>query len=417
MFRNLLIFIAALVMAFGQPVFVLAETTAELESEISQKQAQILELEKQIAQYKETLKSTQTQSATLKNAVAKMEAQIKKLETEIRLTQTKISQTTLKIQSLDSDITTQNVELEKQKNNLAQTILLLNEYDQTGPLELILGNGNFSDILNQAQYITNLQGGLQQKLVAIKELKSQLEGQKAQSEAQKAALQNLQTQLRGQTLVLDNERDEQKSLLTTSKNQEKIYQATLTTLQKQQAQVENDIFLAEEKLRQKINANSIPGAKTGILARPVSGTMTQTYGCIVSYFARISYPACNEGKGNGGFHNGIDLDLDTGDSVYAALDGTVSGVANMGKYAYGKWITIKHDNGLTTLYAHLSVQSVSVGQRVKTGDLIGYGGSTGYSTGSHLHFSVYATNTFSIGSNRYGYPTPLGGPLSPLSYL
>lgn len=404
-------------MAFGQPVFVLAETTAELESEISQKQAQILELEKQIAQYKETLKSTQTQSATLKNAVAKMEAQIKKLETEIRLTQTKISQTTLKIQSLDSDITTQNVELEKQKNNLAQTILLLNEYDQTGPLELILGNGNFSDILNQAQYITNLQGGLQQKLVAIKELKSQLEGQKAQSEAQKAALQNLQTQLRGQTLVLDNERDEQKSLLTTSKNQEKIYQATLTTLQKQQAQVENDIFLAEEKLRQKINANSIPGAKTGILARPVSGTMTQTYGCIVSYFARISYPACNEGKGNGGFHNGIDLDLDTGDSVYAALDGTVSGVANMGKYAYGKWITIKHDNGLTTLYAHLSVQSVSVGQRVKTGDLIGYGGSTGYSTGSHLHFSVYATNTFSIGSNRYGYPTPLGGPLSPLSYL
>ena len=89
----------------------------------------------------------------------------------------------------------------------------------------------------------------------------------------------------------------------------------------------------------------------------------------------------------------------------------------MAKYAYGKWITIKHDNGLTTLYGHLSAQSVSVGQKVQTGNVIGYGGSTGYSTGSHLHFTVYATNTFHVEPNRYGYPTPLGGPLSPLLYL
>lgn len=414
--RNLLIFFMAIIMAFGQPIFVIADTTSDLQNEINQKQTQIQELERQIAQYQATLKSTQNQSATLKNAIAKMEAQIKKLEAEIRLTQTKISQTNLKIQGLASDITSQNLELEKQKNNLSLTIQALNEYDQTGPLELIMGNGNFSDILNQAQYITNLQAGLQEKLTSIKEIKARLEEQKAQSEAQKAALQSLQTQLRGQTSVLDNQRDEQKDLLTTSKNQERIYQATLTTLQKQQAQVERDIFLAEEKLRLLINQSSITGGK-GALLWPVNNTMTQTYGCIVSSFARNSYPACNEGKGNGGFHNGIDIDLETGDAVRAVRDGTVSGVANMGKYAYGKWITIKHDNGLTTLYGHLSAQSVTVGQKVKTGDIIGYGGSTGYSTGSHLHFTVYATNTFSIGANRYGYSTPLGGPLNPLSYL
>lgn len=416
MLRNPLIFIVIFTLLLGRPFSVYADLQSDLQNEINQKQSQIQELEKQIAQYKDMVKNSQTQSNTLKNAIAKMEAQIKKLEAEVRLTQTKISQTGLKIQGLANDISTQNVELEKQKGNLSQTIRALNEYDQTGPLELILGSASFSEMLNQAQYVDNLQQGLQQKLEAIKELKGQLEEQKTQSEAQKAALETLRNQLRGQTQVLDAERNDQRDLLTTSKNQEKVYQTTLTTLQKQQKQIENEIFLAEQKLIQAINQNSITGGK-GTFLRPIDGTITQNYGCIVSSFARNSYPACNEGKGNGGFHNGLDIDLETGDPVRAARDGTISGVANMARYAYGKWITIKHDNGLTTLYAHLSVQSVSVGQKVKAGDIIGYGGSTGYSTGSHLHFTVYATNTFKIEPNRYGYPTPLGGPLNPLLYL
>lgn len=410
--------LAVIVNLLFYPILASADLQSDLQSEINQKQSQIQELEKQIAQYKDMVRNSQNQSNTLKNAIAKMEAQIKKLEAEVRLTQTKISQTSLKIQGLASEITTQSVEIEKQKINLIQTIQAIDAYDQTGPIELILGSGNFSDLLAQAQYVNNLQSGIQEKLADIKKLKGELENQKAASEAQKAALETLRSQLRGQTLVLDNQRDEQKDLLATSKNQEKTYQATLTTLQKQQQQVERDIFLAEEKLRAAINQNSITGGK-GAFIWPVgdSGNLTQTYGCIVSSFARNSYPACNEGRGNGGFHNGIDIDLETGDAVRAARDGTVSGVANMGRYAYGKWISIKHDNGLTTLYGHLSVQSVSVGQKVKAGDIIGYGGSTGYSTGSHLHFTVYATNTFSIGSNRYGYSTPLGGPVSPLLYL
>ncbi len=412
-----LVSLAVIINLLFYPIFVSADLQSDLQNEINQKQTQIQELEKQIAQYKSMVKSTQSQGTTLKNAIAKMEAQIKKLETEIRLTQTKISQTSLKIQGLDSDITTQNIELEKQKNNLTQTIQAINEYDQTGPMELILGSGSFSDLLNQAQYVSDLQKGIQEKLLSIKELKNQLEEQKTQSESQKTALENLKKQLSGQTQVLDAQRDDQKDLLTTSKNQEKVYQATLSTLQKQREQVERDIYLAEEKLRQAINLSSIPGAKKGILAWPLQNTMTQAYGCIVSAFARNSYPACNEGKGNGGFHNGIDIDADTGDPVAAALEGTISGVGNMSRYAYGKWITIKHANGLTTLYGHLSVQKVSVGQKVKTGDIIGYAGSTGYSTGSHLHFSVYATNTFHVEPNRYGYPTPLGGPLNPLLYL
>ncbi|KKT25368.1 MAG: Peptidase M23 [Parcubacteria group bacterium GW2011_GWA2_43_9b] len=414
-YRSITIF--AIIVSLLAPAISRADLRSDLQNEINQKQSQIQALEKQIAQYKDMVRNSQNQSNTLKNAIAQMEAQIKKLEAQVRLTQTKISQTSLKIQGLSGDISTQNIELEKQRNNLSQTIQAINEYDQTGPLELVFGSGNFSDMLSQAQYVNNLQTGLQQKLDAIKEFKAQLETQKIESENQKTLLENFKKQLSGQTLVLDSQRDDQKDLLATTKNQEKIYQSTLTTLQKQRDQVERDIYLAEEKLRRAINPNSIPNAQKGILAWPIKNTLVQIYGCITTSFARNSYPACNEGKGNGGFHNGLDIDLETGDPVAAALDGTISGVGNMARYAYGKWITIKHDNGLTTLYAHLSVQSVNVGQKVKTDDIIGYGGSTGYSTGSHLHFTVYATNTFHVEPNRYGYPTPLGGPLNPLLYL
>jgi len=418
--RNPLKLIVLLAAVFYMLFFCLSDTKAaltdDLQNEINQKQSQIQELEKQIAQYNSMLSSTKNQSATLKNEVARMTAQIKKLEAEVRLTQTKISEASLKIQGLSSDITTQNVELEKQKNNLGQILRQINEYDQTDPIEIILSNTNFSDILSQAQYISNLQNGVQEKLTSVKELKAQLEGQKTESEAQKAALEGLKKELYGKTLVLDNEKDQQQDLLNTSKNQEKQYQSTLTTLQKQQQQIENEIFVAEEKLRLAINQNSISGGK-GAFMWPINPhPLTQGYGCIVSSFARKSYPACNEGKGNGGFHNGLDIDGDTGDPIRAVRDGTVSGVANLGKYSYGKWISISHNNGLTSLYGHLSAQLVSKGQTVKAGDIIGYMGSTGYSTGSHLHFTAYATNTFSVQQKWYG-PVPLGGPVNPLSYL
>ncbi|MEK7161021.1 MAG: peptidoglycan DD-metalloendopeptidase family protein, partial [Patescibacteria group bacterium] len=324
---------------------------------------------------------------------------------------------TLKIQSLDSDIVNQNLAIEKQKNNLAQTLRLINDLDEISPFDLLMAQGDFSDFLNQIQYASNLQNGIQQKLTAIRALKAQLETQKTESETQKTALENLKNQLRGKSVALDNQKDEQQDLLQTTKNQEKQYQATLTTLQKQREQIEDEIFVAEQKLRLAINQNSITAGQ-GALMWPIgkSSDLTQNYGCIVSSFARKSYPACNEGKGNGGFHNGLDIDGNLGDVVRAGRDGTVSGVGNLGKYSYGRWITITHNNGLTTLYGHLSSQIATNGQKVQAGDIIGYMGSTGYSTGSHLHFSVYATNTFSIQQKWYG-PVPLGGSLNPLLYL
>ena len=87
------------------------------------------------------------------------------------------------------------------------------------------------------------------------------------------------------------------------------------------------------------------------------------------------------------WHYGMDLDLETGDSVKSAFDGVVR-ISAWDGGGYGNYILVRHYNGLETIYGHLSKALVSVGTFVKAGQLIGYGGSTGRSTGSHLHFEV-----------------------------
>ncbi|UYZ65188.1 M23 family metallopeptidase [Hymenobacter weizhouensis] len=87
------------------------------------------------------------------------------------------------------------------------------------------------------------------------------------------------------------------------------------------------------------------------------------------------------------WHYGVDLDLNTGDSVKAAFDGVVR-ITKWDGSGYGNYILVRHYNGIETLYGHLQKSLVTPGTFVKAGQLIGYGGSTGRSTGSHLHFEV-----------------------------
>ena len=96
----------------------------------------------------------------------------------------------------------------------------------------------------------------------------------------------------------------------------------------------------------------------------------------------------------GRWHQGSDLNLDTGDPIYTTFDGVVRISALDGR-GYGRFVVVRHHNGLETLYGHMSKQLVESGDQIKAGDLIGLGGSTGRSTGPHLHFEVrYEGNPF-----------------------
>ena len=97
----------------------------------------------------------------------------------------------------------------------------------------------------------------------------------------------------------------------------------------------------------------------------------------------------NFGRRWGKQHKGLDIKVYVGDTIRSAFSGMVRIVKNEGaRKGYGKYIVIRHDNGLETIYGHLSKQLVRENQRVKAGDVIGLGGNTGFSTGSHLHFET-----------------------------
>ncbi len=86
-------------------------------------------------------------------------------------------------------------------------------------------------------------------------------------------------------------------------------------------------------------------------------------------------------------HNGLDIKVQTGDTIYAAFDGKVR-ITNYQRRGYGHYVVVRHNNGIETLYAHLSKKLVDLNQNVKAGDPIGLGGNTGRSSGSHLHFET-----------------------------
>ncbi|MFA5290953.1 MAG: M23 family metallopeptidase, partial [Candidatus Paceibacterota bacterium] len=152
-------------------------------------------------------------------------------------------------------------------------------------------------------------------------------------------------------------------------------------------------------------------------------TLTQGFGN--TDFAQ-SHQAVYNGKG----HNGIDLAASIGSQVYSAEDGQVAGIGDTDKTclgaSFGKWVLIKHNNGLSTLYAHLSSIKVGSGQSVKRGEVIALSGNTGYSTGPHLHFSLYASGGVKVSSLKSQvagcgtYTLPIASYnayLNPLNYL
>jgi murein DD-endopeptidase MepM/ murein hydrolase activator NlpD len=114
------------------------------------------------------------------------------------------------------------------------------------------------------------------------------------------------------------------------------------------------------------------------------------------------------------WHHGVDLDLNTGDPVYASFDGVVR-IKRYERGGYGNFVVLRHSNGLETLYAHLSKQILQVGDTVSAGQLIGLGGSTGRSTGPHLHYEV-RYNGYAF-DPKYIYDFEQGTIISNIFYL
>ena len=196
-----------------------------------------------------------------------------------------------------------------------------------------------------------------------------------------------------------NSRDEAEEIITKIKeeNTEEEIQIGMQEIftkdieeSKQAVELAKATTAAEEQLalkvaeQQKIKESTFEGVYFSV--RPVSGTITSRYGQVESIRDHA--------------HSGLDIAAPNGTPIKAAADGTVSHAGTMG--GYGNLVIITHENGVQTYYGHCSKIYVKVGTKVTAGDTIAAVGSTGYSTGNHLHFEIRKNGT-TINPQKYLY--------------
>jgi murein DD-endopeptidase MepM/ murein hydrolase activator NlpD len=398
------------------PHTVHSQSVADLQAQIDANNSQIDAINKEIAQYQAQLTTTTAQKNTLQNKIKALDLQRKKLESSITVTQKQISTTQLQIAQLADGIATKQGQIETDRNGLAESIRRLYQAEQIPLAVTVLSSDNIAQAWQDTDNMASLQRSVSGGIEKLSEESQSLTETKQTAEDKKASLLKQQQTLATQQGSLNATRSAQATLLTQTKSQEATYQSILAQKKAQEQSFEATLKDLQSKLKSADNS-TIPVAGS-VLSWPLTNVR------ITQYFGDTAFSRTAAYKGNG--HNGIDLGAAIGTPVLSALDGVVWDT-NLGvapNCQYGKWVLIKHADGLSTLYAHLSSIKVSAGQSVSTGDVLGYSGETGYATGPHLHFGVYNTSSISfINYKCNSGPTvrvpvsPFNGYLNPILYL
>jgi murein DD-endopeptidase MepM/ murein hydrolase activator NlpD len=392
-----------------------AASVEELRDLISGREREIQEVEKEIQEYQAQIDLKVTEAKTLKNEIKRLDTLIAKVSAELRLTNKKINTSTLMIKKLLLEISEKKVEITAKKLFLAETFRAINEEGSESLVEILLKNTKFSEFFGSIRHLENLEISLNEEVVLLKTLKAELELKEEEEIETREGLENLASELKDRKALEELAKNSKNQLLVTTKNREAEYQKILREREKKRAEILEEIRRVEDELRLLIDPLSLPQPRPGVLAWPVAVPLvTQGFG--KTAFARSNSDVYGELG-----HNGIDLRAPIGSQVLAAEGGMVKGVGNTDNIcpggSYGQWILIEHPNRLATLYAHLSLIRVSSGQEIKRGQLVGYSGDTGYTTGPHVHFTVYDSRTVEIKRSRVCGLLPYGGYLDPLIYL
>jgi murein DD-endopeptidase MepM/ murein hydrolase activator NlpD len=381
------IFILSLIALFSANVF--ADTSLsvdQLKQQIDDRNNQIQQLEAEINQFNGQLDVVNSQSKTLQSTLKTLDLTQKKISADLSLTDQKIGKTQLTITQISDQINATQNNIDINKKSLYSLIRAMSDNDDKSVLETILAGKNIGDIWTDIDSLATIQNEIKTKSDELQTLNADLKSKQIASQNQQKQLTTLKQDLSGKNQAVLQTKQEKATLLLQTKNQETAFQNLINAKKAQEAQFESDIYNFESQLNIAVNPNSYPAAQHGILSWPLDNVfITQLFGKTVG--ADRLYAS--------GSHNGVDFRASIGTRVKAVLSGTVVGTGNTdiypGCYSFGKWVMIKHNNGLSTIYGHLSVISVSQGQSLATGDLIGFSGNTGYTTGPHLHISVYAT--------------------------
>lgn len=384
-----LILITAMLIGMGGEV----RATTYTNESIQAKQSELAGAKEQVKDLKSGLTDVQRIKDELESTKSDLNAYITQLDAQLTDITMKIDEYNRLIESKEAEIEQSRLDLEEaervqqdQYESMKKRIKFMYESGDNMYLDMLFGAGNFSDMISKADYIEMLSAYDRRKLNEYIETTEYVNACKEQFEAEKevldAAKEAVETEQANVNELMDAKEQEVNSVsaeISDKEAQIKEYEEYINEMN------------AEIKALEKAIAEEIAALEEAN-RRQYNGGMFQwpcpAYTRISDDYGNRIHPILGVEK----FHNGIDLAAPYGSSILAAYDGDV--VAADYSSSMGNYVMISHGSGIYTIYMHASALYVSKGQSVSKGQTIAAVGSTGRSTGNHLHFSVRANGSY-----------------------
>lgn len=393
-----------------EPVTLPQTNNTDIQREIDSEQEQNkLDAEKKVDALKENLKKSEDNKTVIKQQISEIskyiddtEKTITDIQNKINETQSKITSTENNISSLtkslgetQKDIVIKTAELNEQKKKLGETISFMYQNRDFGFFQFFFQTENLQDLINAHEFINIIADENEKIYKAIKKQEKTLKTQQKKLESNKKKVEEEKNALLTLKKQQELQKAQQDSILNTHIEHETEMSNKLIEEENQSKQIMAEINKVLEEAKPNIGTENIPLNTNQVLISPMkAGTYT-----ISSVFGYRVHPVLGRTLA----HNGIDMAAPLGTPIYSAGTGTVlfSGPAS----GFGNWIVIQHDNGLFSIYGHMSSETLYVkqGQRVQQGQLISAVGNQGRSTGPHLHLSI--ANAYN--GSSFSYVDPL----------
>ena len=351
-----------------------AKTAAELEEE-QRKAAQIAALEQKKKEQQEKLKELEKQIAEAKAKKEDVMVTKNLLDQRNQLLLEQIDDTQNQIDDAAAQIARYELLEQEQYELFCQQVRSEEERGSLSYLSVLFKATSMVDLLNRMEFVNEVAEYNKTLIAAMKETRENIKAEKTEMEAKEAQLGEQQGELQGK---LDETTKLMNEYAADQRELERLYAAE---------EAAGKAIVAEIN-RLMAESDVVPSAEGFIWPVTTSKMISSPQGNRVS-------PGNGIGSSN---HKGVDIcNVSYSSKIYATKSGKVL-IASMpysdkdgGKSGYGNYVVIDHGGGMSTLYAHMSIVKVSVGQYVSQGDVIGVTGNTGASTGPHLHYEVHST--------------------------
>lgn len=402
---------------------IFAEDTAEqLQQKINERTELIKKLDEEIKTYADLADKSSKEAQTLNNYIKTLDNQVKATSLDIKKSQSSIDKTNLEITKLSTAIVGNEEKIARLRSGMEESIVNQYKLDDVSIIENFLVEKNILASVKEIEILKNIQDSIQSAVNEIFQVKQGLEVDKTEEQVKKGDLEKEKELLKTKQTSLSIVKNTQAKELEITKNQESNFKKILAERKNQKEAFEKEMFEYEKKLKYVLDPSSIPKSGTGALGWPLEAVrITQVFG---------SGAGVNKRLYSSGTHNGVDFGAKIGTPVLAMGDGVLVAQGDTDAVcrgvSFGKWILIKYSNGLASTYGHLSQLNMQTGATVKAGDVVGFSGNTGYSTGPHLHVSMYpadAVNAISRpsascpGKNLTMPVAAVNAYLDPLAYM